>query len=180
MAATSHRTRVRLLDAGLELADDIGLGALSVNDIVGHAHVAKGTFYVHFEDRTAFLLALHRRFHDELRATIRAATEGMPAGADRLRRSTTAYLDGCLHARGVKAMLLHARGVTPIADEVASSNKRFAAAATPDFTDLGVDHPTETARLFVAMAAEVALLECTTGRRNTKLRSALWHLIRVD
>ncbi|MGQ0831954.1 MAG: TetR/AcrR family transcriptional regulator [Microthrixaceae bacterium] len=178
--AAPVQTRQRLLDAGLAAADEVGLGELSVNDIVTRAQLAKGTFYVHFPDRTAFLVALHRRFHDELRAAMRAATATLPAGGERLRRGATAYLDGCLRATGVKAMLLQARGVPAIAAEVARSNDRFALASVADFETLGGPHPTETARLFVAMAAEVALLECASGRRSSKLRSALWHLARLE
>ena len=180
MAETSHPTRQVLLDAGLDLADDIGLGELSVNHVVRQAHLAKGTFYVHFADRTDYLVALHRGFHDQLRSLIRTAAAGLPAGGDRLRRSASAYLDGCLHARGVKAMLLHARGVQAIAQAVAQSDDRFAHAAAPDLAELGVAHPLEAARLFVAMVAQVALLECTDGRAEPDLRDALWEMAHLD
>jgi AcrR family transcriptional regulator len=176
MAEGTHPTRQLLLDAGLDLADGIGLAELSVNHVVRQANLAKGTFYVHFADRTAYLVALHQGFHDELRALIRSAAVDLPAGGERLRRSTSAYLDGCLTARGVKAMLLQARGVPAIAEAVAASNERFARAAAPDFAALGVAHPAETARLHIAMAAEVALLECESGRRRPALREALWQL----
>lgn len=131
-------------------------------------------------DRTEYLVALHRGFHDQLRVLIRAASADLPAGGDRLRRSARAYLDGCLDARGVKAMLLHARGVRAIAESVAQSDERFARAAAPDFDALGVAHPLEAARLFVAMVAQVALLECTASRAQPDLRDALWEMARLD
>ena len=49
--------------------------------------------------------------------------------------------------------VLQARGVLAIAEEVARSNDRFTLAIVADFETLGTPHPTETARLFVAMAS---------------------------
>ena len=65
--ATSHRTLELLLDAGVKVAEEHGLAGLSVNRVVAEAGVAKGTFYVHFTDRNAFIDALHERFHDRVR-----------------------------------------------------------------------------------------------------------------
>ena len=98
MADTTHPTRQLLLDTGLALADRKALTAISVDDIVRGADVAKGTFYVHFPDRTAFLVALHGRFHDHLRDAIRANAGSAEPGLPRIRRSTVAYLDACLAA----------------------------------------------------------------------------------
>src|SRR5690242_18163986 len=110
MPSDDHPTRIALLDAGFHLADDDGLTSISVDRIVAAAGVAKGTFYVHFADREAYLVALHRQFHDRLRQAIRDASAGLPPGRERLRASTTAYLDGCLDAIGVKGVLTRARG----------------------------------------------------------------------
>lgn len=177
MADENHPTRLLLLDAGLALADHKSLTAISVDDIVRGAAVAKGTFYVHFSDRTAFLVALHARFHEQLRDAIRSSAAAATPGYERIRRSTIAYLDGCLDARGVKAMLASARGEPAIAQEVARSNDRFARAAAGDIRAMGRADPLETARLFVAMTAEVALLELEKGRPDPKLRRALMHML---
>jgi AcrR family transcriptional regulator len=180
MADDQHPTRLRLLDTALELADDRGIAALSVDEVVRAANVAKGTFYVHFVDRADFLVALHQRFHHCLRQQMRSVSADLAPGAERLRAGTTAYLDGCRHATGVKAMLASARGEPAIADAVAASNDRFARATAPDFRALGRAHPVEAARLFVAMAAEVALLELQRGRRLAPLRQALWDYVVSD
>lgn len=177
MAEETHPTRLLLLDTGLALADHKSLAAISVDDVVRGAHVAKGTFYVHFGDRTAFLVALHARFHEHLRDAIRSSSKSSEPGLPRLRRSTIAYLDTCLDSRGVKAMLASARGEPAIAEEVARSNDRFARAAVADLRVMGRDYPLETARLFVAMTAEIALLELERGGPDPKLRRALWHLV---
>ena len=59
-----------LLDAAVLVADRDGIDGLSVAAVTHAAGVAKGTFYVHFTDRSTLLLELHRRFHDDLFAAI--------------------------------------------------------------------------------------------------------------
>ena len=177
MADENHPTRFLLLDAGLALAERESLSGISVDDIVRGAEVAKGTFYVHFTDRTAFLVALHAHFHEQLRASIRSSSAQAKPGYQRIRRSTIAYLDGCLQARGVKAMLASARGEPAITEAVNRSNDRFARAAVGDLRAMGHPDPLETARLFVAMTAEVALLELDKGVPNARLRRALLHML---
>ncbi len=46
----------------------------------------------------------------------------------------------------------------------------------PDYEALGARHPLDTARLFVAMTAGVALHELASGRRRTTLRDSLFDL----
>src|SRR5215471_10575314 len=87
----SHPTRQALVDAGLDLAASAGLNRLTVDAVVNKAGVAKGTFYVHFHDRTAFLVALHAQFHERLRDAILHATAQLPPGAKRLRNGTETY-----------------------------------------------------------------------------------------
>lgn len=177
MPDVTHPTRAALLDAGLRLADERPLGAISVDDVVKDAQVAKGTFYVHFPDRAAFLVALHARFHDELRDRIRIATADRPPGADRLRRAITAYLDGCRDLAGVKAMLASARAEPAIARAVAASNDRFAGAGVDDLAAMGHRPAAPVARLVVAMTAEIALVELERGGPDRALRRALFGLI---
>jgi AcrR family transcriptional regulator len=166
-----------LLDAGLAVCDHAALSTLSVDAVVAEAGVAKGTFYVHFRDRADYLVALHRRFHDDMAPTIAAAGEGIAPGLDRLWSATIAYLDGCLSSPGTKAMLLDARAEPAIATAVAASNDRFARRVAPDLAEAGAQNPLDSARLYVAMAAEVALLELAAGRRRPTLRHALSELL---
>ncbi len=169
----SHPTRQALLDAGLDLTDTAGLHHVTVDAIVNKAGVAKGTFYVHFADRRAYLVALHAQFHERLLAAMLQATAHLSPGAERLRQGTETYLDGCLEERAVKALLLEARCEAPIATEVQRRNAEFSALAQEDFTMLGWPDAEIGARLFVALVAEAALIELQTGR-NDPLRQVLW------
>jgi TetR/AcrR family transcriptional repressor of nem operon len=87
------------------------------------------------------------------------------------------YLDGCLRDRGVKALLLEARGHLPIADEVMRRNRMDVDLVAADFEALGSRHPREAARLWIAATAEGALMELERGRRDPSARSALTALV---
>jgi AcrR family transcriptional regulator len=169
-----HPTHDALLDAGLRLAEQHGLSTLSVNAVVAAAEVAKGTFYVHFQDRTAFLVALHQRFHDHLKTVILEAIRDLPPGRQRLQIGTIAYLDGCLHELGVKAMLFDSRGEPAIAEQVRRRNAEFSAIAAADFEAMGWDHPTQSARLYIVMVAEAAIMELESGQPDRGVRNGVF------
>ena len=99
-AAGALQTREALLDAGAALAEEHGLAGVSVNMVVARAGVAKGTFYVHFSGRAAFVDAMHARFHARVQEVIDEAIAGLPPGAERLFRGSEAYLDVSLANRG--------------------------------------------------------------------------------
>src|ERR1700722_4368306 len=86
-AAGALQTREALLDAGAALAEEHGLAGVSVNMVVARAGVAKGTFYVHFKDRAAFVDAMHARFHGRVQAAVDDAVAGLPPGAGRRFRA---------------------------------------------------------------------------------------------
>ncbi|EFH84985.1 TetR/AcrR family transcriptional regulator [Ktedonobacter racemifer] len=175
----SHPTRQALVDAGLDLATSGGLRRLTVDAVVNKAGVAKGTFYVHFPDRTAFLVALHVQFYERLRDALLQVIAPLSPGAERLRKSMETYLDGCLHERAVKALLLEARSEPLIAAEVQRRRGEFAAIAQADFQAMGWPDAEFSARFFAALGAETALVELETGR-NEAARRALWRFARIE
>jgi TetR/AcrR family transcriptional regulator, transcriptional repressor for nem operon len=166
-------TREHIVDAGLRLAEHTGLAAMSVNLIVEKAGVAKGTFFHHFGDRTGFLLALHREFHDRLFAEIAEAVADMPPGRERLLTAAAAYLDGCLHHRGIRALLLEARAEPLIGDAIAERNQQASQLISADFATMGWAHPTDGAALWNGLVVEAALQELAAGRRRAPIRNAL-------
>jgi TetR/AcrR family transcriptional repressor of nem operon len=171
--AAAARTRRKLIETGLRLAEELGLEGLSVNAVVAAAGVSKGAFFHHFGDRTAYLVALHRRFHDALADEIGSATADLAPGLERLSETARVYLDGCLRDRGVKALLLEARGHRPISDEVMQRNRRSVETVTTDFEAIGRRHPRQSARLWVAATAECALMELELGHADQEAREAL-------
>jgi AcrR family transcriptional regulator len=167
------RTRTALLDAGVAVAEQDGLAGLSVNRVVAQAGVAKGTFYVHFADREAFVDALHARFHERVQDAVARATADTPPGAERIRRGAEAYLDVCLAERAIKALALEARTDTALTAPMEERHERFAASAVPSFRAMGWPDATAAAQLLAAMTSEVALRELAAGRRLPAARRSL-------
>ncbi|WP_328357984.1 TetR/AcrR family transcriptional regulator [Mycobacterium sp. NBC_00419] len=172
-AAAKEKTRDTLLDTGLALAETTGLEALSVNAVTAAAGVAKGTFFHHFGDRTSYLVALHRRFHDGILDEVQQAVAGMASGGERLSVMSNTYLDACIRSRGVRALILEARGLLPIQAEITRRNDAIVALLAVDFVALGWPSPSVAARLWVAANAECALLELDLGRPDLDAREAL-------
>jgi len=175
-AGKDHPTRQEIVEAAVALADAEGLGSTSVEAVTRAAGHAKGTFYVHFDDRTGLLVALHDRFHDEVFQAIREATSGLPAGVDRARTRIVAFLDACRRQPGVRAMLRDARAVPEIAELVQKRNAEAAGELVTDLTG-STPWPRETAYLLVVAVAEAAVREMEAGRRLPRLRSALLAMV---
>jgi TetR/AcrR family transcriptional repressor of nem operon len=170
---STHRTRDALLKAGVAVAERDGLAGMSVNRVVAEAGVAKGTFYVHFADREAFVDALHERFYGRVDEAVAATTRDAAPGPDRLLRGACAYLDACLADRGVKALLLEARADGAIPERASGREERFVALSVPGFRAMGWRDAGVAARLFVRMISEGAILELEAGRRVPAVRRSL-------
>ncbi len=168
-----HRTQQLLLNAGVAVAEREGLAGLSVNRVVAEAGVAKGTFYVHFADREAFVDALHARFHDRVQDAVAQATAGTSPGAQQIVRGVEAYLDVCLADRAVKALALEARTDAALTASMSARHERFAATAIPSFKAMGWPDAAAAAQLLAAMTAEIAIRELEAGRRLPGARRAL-------
>ncbi len=162
-----------LLDAGVAVAEREGLAGLSVNRVVAEAGVAKGTFYVHFADREAFVDALHGRFHERVAQAVATATACTSPGAERIVLGVEAYLDVCLADRAIKALALEARTEAALTASMSARHERFAAAAIPSFKAMGWPDAKAAAQLLAAMTSELAIRELDAGRRLPGARRAL-------
>ena len=171
--ASAIRTRQVLIETGLRLADRTSLAELSINLLVEEAGVAKGTFFHHFGDRSAYLQALHREFHSRIFAEIFRVIDGMEPGAGRVLAASRTYLDACLRDRGVRALLLEARAERKIAEEIRSRNKSTAEYFTTDFQAMNLPHPYESALLWIGLVVEAALIELDAGGHQPALRAAI-------
>lgn len=171
-----HPTRQELLDAAVALAERDGLNALSVARVTAAAGHAKGTFYIHFPDRAAFLVALHRRFHDTLFSQVLNATSTENPGPERVRRRLLAFLDGCRALPGVRALLRDARAEAPVAAEVSRRNQQAAVVLAADLAG-SCSRPRETAYFLVLAAADLAARESERRRRLPAARHALLDLV---
>jgi TetR/AcrR family transcriptional repressor of nem operon len=171
--AGALQTREALLDAGAALAEEHGLAGVSVNMVVARAGVAKGTFYVHFKDRAAFVDDMHARFHARVQAAVDQAVAGLPPGARRLSRASEAYLDVSLANRGVKALSLEASSDPAAQDSMAVRRERLTAAGVADLKAMGWDDAEAAAQLLAAMTREISVLEFDAGHQLPASRRAL-------
>jgi AcrR family transcriptional regulator len=168
-----------LLDAGAAVAERDGLAGLSVNGVVAQAGVAKGTFYVHFDDREAFVDALHERFHGHVSDAVGVATAGIAPGAERIVAAVDAYLDVCLADRAVKALMLETRADGALTPAMAERHDRFVASAVPSLRAMGWPDARAAAQLLAAMTSELAIRELEAGRRLPGARRALRRFLGV-
>jgi AcrR family transcriptional regulator len=177
-ASGAPRTRQALLDAGAALAERHGLSGVSVNMVVARAGVAKGTFYVHFKDRSAFVDALHARFHARVGAAMAEAVAGLPRGAERLFRAFEVYLDVSLQNRGAKALALEVRS-GPEQGAMVARRERLVEGGYADLEAMGWADIEAAAQLLAAMTREISALEFDAGRPLPASRRALKRLLGV-
>ena len=174
-ADANHPTRIEILNAAVALAERDGLRSLSIADVTAAAGHAKGTFYVHFPDRTALLVALHRWFHDTVFDRVITITAEDSRGPGRAQRRLLAFLDACRELPGVRALLLDARTEPAITAEVDERNGQATQILASDLT--GTSHPREKARILVLAAADIAARESTEGRKLPAARQALLEIV---
>jgi AcrR family transcriptional regulator len=71
-----RRTRRMLVEALLALILEKGYAKITVQDILDRADVGRSTFYAHFRDREALLVACFDNLRDELRQEVGATAPG--------------------------------------------------------------------------------------------------------
>jgi AcrR family transcriptional regulator len=162
-----------LLRAGAVVAERDGLAGLSVAAVAREAGLAKGTFYLYFPDREAFIDALHQRFYEDVNRAVAAAVDGLPLGLERLLAAIDAYLDICLSNRAVKALVLETRAQASLTTTMEDRAAMFVQLAEPCTRAMGLKPAVVFARLAVALTSEVALLEMESGRRAPGARRAI-------
>lgn len=173
-------TQESLLKAGEAVAEREGLGGLSVAAVAAQAGVAKGTFYVYFPDREAFVDALHQRFYEQAAGAVADAVAGLEPGRDLLVAGIEAYLDACLANRAVKALALESRAQGGTTETMAGRVAELLKLAEPSVRVLGLTPARITTRLIMALTTEAALIEVEAGRKVPSVRRAIRMLLTVE
>ncbi len=73
----TRKTRTKLMRAALQLFRERGVDATTIGEITERSDLGKGTFYRHFDSKSALLLALTEDAVDRLVAHIHAMTRGI-------------------------------------------------------------------------------------------------------
>ncbi|MGQ4512001.1 TetR family transcriptional regulator [Streptomyces sp. DW26H14] len=172
-----RNTRESLLKAGEAVAERDGLGSLSVAAVATQAGVAKGTFYVYFADRNAFVDALHQRFYEQVADVVSTVTAGLEPGREFLVAAIDAYLDVCLANRAVKAFTFEARARGALTDTMADRVDHLMRLAEPSVRALGMTPTWINTRLIMAITSEAALIELEAGHEIPAARDTVRSLL---
>jgi AcrR family transcriptional regulator len=89
--ARKARTRAAIADAARRLFGRRPVDAVSIDDIVAEAGVAKGSFYNHFADRESLAAEVAKRIRAELDASVEAINCDIPDPACRMVRALSTY-----------------------------------------------------------------------------------------
>lgn len=109
------RTRAALLQAGQSLFAAQSVDAVSIDDIVAAADVAKGSFYNHFPDKEALAREIAVTVRAEAEAEVDLANAGVTEPASRMARGQAVFVRYAVRnpERARAMMRLHAGATLP-------------------------------------------------------------------
>ncbi|MEY4237474.1 MAG: hypothetical protein RL339_75 [Pseudomonadota bacterium] len=113
----AQRTYRALVDAGLELLAERPIDALAIDEIVGRAGVAKGSFFNHFADKPAFGRAIGAEIRAELEQRIGAANAGVADPFARLAGGMRTGLAFALDEPRKAAIMIRNAGNSTLRDQ---------------------------------------------------------------
>jgi AcrR family transcriptional regulator len=150
--------RRQLLDAALEVFAEKGYPNATVEDIVERVQVARGTFYLYFEDKRSVFQALLDEFLERISGAIQGIVLDDPKRPPReqLRGNLDRIIRLALDAPGiVKLTLVEARGLDPEVDEklelFLNALRRFMDESLAEGQDAGIVHVGDRP-IFVSLA----------------------------
>ncbi|WP_410596788.1 TetR/AcrR family transcriptional regulator [Amycolatopsis sp. lyj-23] len=157
MSRWEPNTRVRLLDAALDLFGERGYDSVTVAEIAERAGLTKRTFFRHFADKREVLFAgqevLSRLFADAITNAPASATP-MEAVAAALTAATAPIAERRERSRQVQSVVA---GHTDLRERELLKLATLRAAMAGALRDRGVADPTAT------LAAEIGGLAFSTG-----------------
>ncbi len=119
-ASRSARTRRKLLDGALEAMDDRGFHATRVDDIVRHAGVSHGAFYLYFDDKQELFRILAAEAAEDMVGRVATLGEDPPPTGEGLVDWLADFVEGYRrHGAVIRAWMEdHARdgGLRDLAD----------------------------------------------------------------
>ena len=88
----SLKTRNALLTAGVDLLATRSIDAISIDELVQAARVAKGTFFNHFDDKQKFAELIARQIRVEMETRVGAINRKIDDPAERLVRGMCLFI----------------------------------------------------------------------------------------
>lgn len=164
--------RSRLLEAGLDVVGDVGLGGLTMTLVAEHAELTERYFYESFADRSAFVVALFDACLADLDRTFLESLANTPADLELRSRAAAEALVRFFASDPRRARLFADSAGSEILREARSATlARYAAALAQQIRLLrGVDPRRHRARLRVSTRMVVGgLAEALLGRLDGTL-----------
>lgn len=118
-APGKQERREQILSVARDVFARRGYHQTTIDDIVAHAGIARGTFYLYFEDKRAIFSELVDRFSVQITQAIQRIVTDDPARpvAEQVRENIRAILRTCLGERAMtKILFTDAAGVDPAFD----------------------------------------------------------------
>jgi AcrR family transcriptional regulator len=91
-SSRGQRTRMAIEKAALRLFSIRAVDAVTIDDIVREAGVAKGSFYNHFNDKAALIAQLIAAIRSTVELSVAEANDGIDDPAMRLARGISVYV----------------------------------------------------------------------------------------
>lgn len=137
--------RARLLEAGLDVVGDVGIGGLTMTLVVQRAELTERYFYESFADRSAFVVALFDACLADLDACFLASLAGTPPDLEKRCRAAAEALVFVLTSDRRRARLFTESSGTDV---------------------LGASRSAALARYATALALQIRALRGVDGRRH--------------
>ena len=118
------RTRAALLEAGRALYALRGLEAVSVDEIVAAADVAKGSFYNHFRDKDGLAREIAGEVRRQAERLVEAANAGVVDPAARVARALCVFIRFAIDHRDSAQVLWRLNSGATLADAPANRSLR--------------------------------------------------------
>lgn len=101
--------RTDILNAARQAFAEKGYHAASIADVIAHAQVARGTFYLYFESKRAIFDELLDEMLQQAQGAVRRIdlSPGAPSAADQMRETAERLLNVLLQHRDLARLLMH-------------------------------------------------------------------------
>ena len=159
--------RGQLLDTTIELLEEIGPQAVTMEGVAARAGVSKALGYRYFHNAEDVVIALYDREMTALRQRVCAALEGATGFEDAIRRSLTVWLDVLAQRGTVLAIMVQA---SPTSDPGAKYCRAFHEEVSQFYGERAAEHygltvTTATAGVSILISGLEGLVDSWVNRR---------------
>ncbi|MDP9797509.1 AcrR family transcriptional regulator [Catenuloplanes nepalensis] len=156
MTTAADDARIRVMQGFTAAVAERGYAATTIADIVAAARVSKRTFYEHFPDKEACLLATYQASADRLARILREAGRQTGGWRERVHALVTAYL-AALDAAGPasRTVLVEVQAAGPRAFRMRSETQHRFAALFVELVESDPALPALTPALAIALVGGI-------------------------